>query len=822
MRQPLLPDHVEREREPGRDPGAGAERVRPRAARRLRQRAGRGLARDVEEPQQRRRAPAPACSAAAPGRRCRRTGSGRTSRSSGRAARAWRRSARTCRTRCSPRRRGRRRRSTTRAAAIPAPPVAGTSHDQERDRGRDRDRGERQPQPTDGVARRSNAARVAEWDRGRPTPLRPSAAACSTRSASVVASGGPGSGRDQATPAAVARQLGLADDARGQARRAPAVVGVACRRLAQEPDGALALGRRRSPDAASARVARSGAVSTIAPAARRPMPRSASSARGARGRDADTSDSGRPSGRRNAGSAALTAATPARATRPRPRRGARRRPRRRQTTRAGGRATALRRRPSRQAAARQAIVSVTVMWPTPSDDRPPRRGRRRRRVNGATSFDDAGAADERAVDRRRDDVAERIAEARFAWIDPGVDRRGRGERRAARRRARARAPRPRRVRASRAPPPQAPAPVRPPLEALGDRRRARCCRARPGRTRAARSRRAMDSQALLVGARPVARLASADQDLADLAGRRDRGRAGGRRRRRGTTAPRSGPGRRRASTSQRSARSLSQMPGETASMKSETTKTNVPAGKLDACRTSASEAAVERRRPGGSRVGPAVTPRRARGPSAAGRRRASAVGPLAARRRRARRRRQPSRGRSTRSRPRWPPALSSHGQRRPVELHPRAPVDRERDQRRRVGEELADDELVGAARGRESCRRAPVDPGRPVARPVRPRARDLVSLARAVGSGAGRSERRRTACAERGRRDARPRGSRPSGAAPASQSGSGRGTRSRQAARMPSRRSLSLGIAADQRVGRQDQPVPDDGSEEPLDVLGDT
>ena len=53
VRQPLLPDHVEREREPGGDAGAGAEGVRPRTARRLRQRPGSGLGGDVEEPQQR-------------------------------------------------------------------------------------------------------------------------------------------------------------------------------------------------------------------------------------------------------------------------------------------------------------------------------------------------------------------------------------------------------------------------------------------------------------------------------------------------------------------------------------------------------------------------------------------------------------------------------------------------------------------------------------------------------------------------------------------------------------------------------------------------
>ena len=82
-------------------------------------------------------------------------------------------------------------------------------------------------------------------------------------------------------------------------------------------------------------------------------------------------------------------------------------------------------------------------------------------------------------------------------------------------------------------------------------------------------------------------------------------------------------------------------------MKSETTKTNVPAGKLDACRTSA------RRQPS-SDCGPAAphparrrSARRGRGRAAAAPARASAAGRRAARRRRARRPPRPSPGRST-------------------------------------------------------------------------------------------------------------------------------------------------------------------------------
>ena len=193
-------------------------------------------------------------------------------------------------------------------------------------------------------------------------------------------------------------------------------------------------------------------------------------------------------------------------------------------------------------------------------------------------------------------------------------------------------------------------------------------------------------------------------------------------------------------------------------MKSETTKTNVPAGKLDACRTSASEAAVERRRSGGSRVGTACAPRRARGPSAAGRPRASVVVLRAARRRRARRRRQLLRGRSTRSRPRWPPACRAR-----AAVARRAPSAAAGRRRARPAEPCR-----RRTRGRRT-RRCPARPrgaptrasrstsaGRPVGTAACPRPR---LPGRAVGSDAGRSERRRTACAGRGRRDARPRGS---------------------------------------------------------------
>ena len=75
--------------------------------------------------------------------------------------------------------------------------------------------------------------------------------------------------------------------------------------------------------------------------------------------------------------------------------------------------------------------------------------------------------------------------------------------------------------------------------------------------------------------------------------------------------------------------------------------------------------------------------------------------------------------------------LSSQGDSGPIEAERRPPVDEDRRPRRLLGEVLADDELVGAAGGREPRRRGPVDPRDVVARPVRPRADDLVALAAA-------------------------------------------------------------------------------------------
>ena len=226
-------------------------------------------------------------------------------------------------------------------------------------------------------------------------------------------------------------------------------------------------------------------------------------------------------------------------------------------------------------------------------------------------------------------------------------------------------------------------------------------------------------------------------------------------------------------------------------MKSETTNTNVPAGKLDACRTSARRQPSSDGRPGGSRVGAAVRldvledrQRRAGGEPAWSSSSLLDVGELAAGGSR--------RTADRRDRRRGGRRLVEPGQRRPVELHPRPPVDGERDQRGGVGEELADDELVGAPGGREARRRGPVDPRRPVARPVRPRARDLVSLAAPWAPVLPEANADEPPARDEGEGTLARGAHWPSGAAPASQFGSGRGTRSRQAARMPSRRSLSL------------------------------
>ena len=68
---------------------------------------------------------------------------------------------------------------------------------------------------------------------------------------------------------------------------------------------------------------------------------------------------------------------------------------------------------------------------------------------------------------------------------------------------------------------------------------------------------------------------------------------------------------------------------------------------------------------------------------------------------------------------------------RPEEPERRSPVDDDRRPGRFLREVLADDELVRPAGGREPRGRGPVDPRDMVARPVRPRADDLVTLAAA-------------------------------------------------------------------------------------------
>ena len=147
--------------------------------------------------------------------------------------------------------------------------------------------GERKPEPPHEGCSPLERGTVAEWDRGRPTSLRPSAGGMLDTVGERRRVGRPGLRSRPRDAGGRASQLGLADDPRGQARRPPAVGGVARCRLAQEPDGALGAGRRRiARRAIGPRSPSSGAASTIAPAARRPTPRSASTTAGGRGRDA--------------------------------------------------------------------------------------------------------------------------------------------------------------------------------------------------------------------------------------------------------------------------------------------------------------------------------------------------------------------------------------------------------------------------------------------------------------------------------------------------------------------------------------------------------
>ena len=179
-------------------------------------------------------------------------------------------------------------------AGSSAPGSAGCAEraDQERDHGRDGDGGERKPQPPDGRRSPLERGTVAEWDRGRRHRYAPPPAPCSTRSASVVASGGPGSGRDQATPAAVRASSGspTTREARLAARRRSSASRVADSRRSLTARSRVVDASR--PTRIGPRSRRSGAVSTIAPTARRPTPRRRAAPRRARARR-DTSDSGR-------------------------------------------------------------------------------------------------------------------------------------------------------------------------------------------------------------------------------------------------------------------------------------------------------------------------------------------------------------------------------------------------------------------------------------------------------------------------------------------------------------------------------------------------
>ena len=249
------------------------------------------------------------------------------------------------------------------------------------------------------------------------------------------------------------------------------------------------------------------------------------------------------------------------------------------------------------------------MWPTPSDDRT-RLDRRRDARERCDVVRRCGRC-RRAIasTRRRDDIRERIAEARIRRVDPGVDRG------ATQRAPRAGDEHERRdrneQRVSRAPPPQPPASARPPVEALGDRRRVAASEHDRDRTRAGRRRPAIDSRrcsfacARSRASRPLTMTSPTSPDVASRTGSRTPPTAG-------NDCSHVGSWITTGVTSQRSARSLSQMLGETASMKSETTKTKVPAGKLDACRTSARRQPSSDGRPGARAVGLVGPPTRSR------------------------------------------------------------------------------------------------------------------------------------------------------------------------------------------------------------------
>ena len=261
-------------------------------------------------------------------------------------------------------------------------------------------------------------------------------------------------------------------------------------------------------------------------------------------------------------------------------------------------------------------------------------------------------------------------------------------------------------------------------------------------------------------------------------------------------------------TSQRSARSHAQSRRQGA-RKSDTTNANEPTGNSARAGRAAraSGAGRPRLRLACGRAGSAASP----APGQSGRPAAwstSASSPRAAnalagqaRRRRGRR------------------ALVEPRERRRVDRHRGSPVAHDHDARRLLGEVLADDELVVATRGRERAPTRPVDPRRSVARPVRP-GPATSSPCPAAGCGARRSWTPRSAAAGRAGTVAvarpssaptRRRGVPARLAVAARARGSAPQTRS---ARAPPARLLASG-----RRPADDQPVPDHGQEEPLDVL---
>ena len=244
VHEPVAPDHVEGEGEPGRDPRAGGERLRPRAAGRLRQRAGAALFGDLEEALQRPELPRRRL------RRERLVGDVREEDQPVGAVRAHEALERRVDpgvgvgARCSPTRRGRRCRSTRREATTAARRRRGTRRRTGPTAASARGRGDGQPQH-DGRprSRRPNAARrrAGSWScrsllaarRGRRASWRPAARA-------------PGATRRRSRPRGTARA------GRRRGRRAPPPGGGRSRRGRPTRAGAglrAQPGRRRPPRA---------------------------------------------------------------------------------------------------------------------------------------------------------------------------------------------------------------------------------------------------------------------------------------------------------------------------------------------------------------------------------------------------------------------------------------------------------------------------------------------------------------------------------------------------------------------------------------------